>query len=139
MAELYPCSPRTEIDGLPYLPRLCQKVRLFAADDLHPELHANLGKGMDLWICQFLGVDYDALKGKVLSGASDAEAYAWATENGLQRPDFEKDWFSSYLLNRGFRDDLSPTLASRLEESGFQNRPEIQSFADYIDADEGRL
>ena len=138
MAELYPCSPRCEHDGLPYFLRLCQKARLFAAGDLHPELHANLGKGMDLWICQFLGVDYEDLKKTVVSGATDEEAYQWAVSNGGQRPEFEKDWFCSYLLNRGFRDDLSATLAQRVQESGFQNVPGIHSFCDYIDVDEGR-
>ena len=139
MAELYPCSPRNEIDGLPYFQRLCEKVRLFAANDLHPELHDNLGKGMDLWICQFLGVDYEDLKKTILEGSSDEQALAWAQETGPDRADFEKAWFCSYLLNRGFRDDLSATLATRIEESGFQERTGIHSFCDYIDADEGRL
>ncbi len=139
MAELHPCSPRNELDGLPYFPRLSEKVRLHAAGDLHPELHANLGKGMDLWICQFLGVPYENLKEKILSGASNEEALLWAKQNGLKRTDFELQWFQSYLLNRGFRDDLSSTLASRIEESGFQNRTDIHSFCDYIDVDEGRL
>ena len=139
MAQLYPCSPRQELNGLPYFTRLCEKVRLFAAGDLHPELHANLGKGMDLWACQFLGVTYEDLKSKILSGTSNEESLAWAEETGQKRADFEKEWFSSYLLNRGFRDDLSSTLAKRIEESGFQDREGIYSFADYIDADEGRL
>lgn len=139
MPETYPCSPRVEIDELPYFPRLAEKVRLFAAGDLHPELHANLGKGMDLWICQFLGIDYDDLKKTILDGASDSEALAWAQKNGVERQDFELDWFRSYILNRGFRDSLSEHLASRIQEDGFQERKDIFSFCDYIDADEGRL
>ena len=138
MPELYPCSPREEIDGLPYFPRLTEKVRLFAAGDLHPELHDNLGKGMDLWTCQFLGVHYEDLKRVILDGASDAEAYAWAGEKGVERAEFEKAWFRSYLLNRGFRDDMSEKLAARIRESGFEGRSDIFSFCDYIDADEGR-
>ncbi len=138
MAELYPCSPRIEIDELPYFPRLVEKARLFAAGDLHPELHDNLGKGMDLWTCQFLGIDYEELKKVVLEGASTEDAYSWAQENGLKRPDFEKNWFCSYLLNRGFRDNLSEHLAMRVKESGFEDKEGIYSFCDYIDADEGR-
>lgn len=139
MSKTYPCSPRVEIDDLPYFPRLAEKVRLFEAGDLHPELHANLGKGMDLWVCQFLGVEYDDLKKTILSGATDAEALAWAKENGVERQDFELSWFRSYILNRGFRDSLSDHLASRIEEDGFQGRTDIFSFCDYIDVDEGRL
>ena len=139
MSENYPCSPRVEIDGLPYFPRMVEKIRLFAAGNLHPELHDNLGSGMDLWICQYLGVDYSDLKEVVLAGASDQEALAHAKKTGTQRADFELAWFRSYLLNRGFRDDMSAKLASRIEESGFQDKEGILSFCDYIDADEGRI
>ena len=54
-----PCSPKEEIEGLVYFRRLCEKVRLMAAGKLHHDLHANLGKAMDLWACQFLGLRYD--------------------------------------------------------------------------------
>ncbi|MGJ8726500.1 MAG: DUF5069 domain-containing protein [Roseibacillus sp.] len=139
MSESYPCSPRVEIDGLPYFQRMVEKIRLHAAGDLHPELHDNLGHGMDLWICQFLGVNYSDLKEVVLSGASDQEALAHAKANGTQRADYELAWFRSYILNRGFRDDFAEKLTSRIEESGFQDKKGILSFCDYIDADEGRL
>lgn len=137
--DRYPTSPCTEIDGLPYFPRLCEKVRLFAAGDLHSELHGNLGHGMDLWICQFLGVEYEALRKEILNGASDEQALHFATTTGTKRPDYERAWFVAYLKTRGFRDDFSEKLALRRKESGFENRPEILTFFDYIDADEGRL
>lgn len=139
MAELYPCSPRHELDGLPYFPRLAEKVRLFAQGELHPELHDNLGKGMDLWICQFLGVHYEDLKKVILDGATDEAAYQWSQENGVARAEFEKAWFRSFILNRGFRDDMAEKLAQRVKESGFEGKAGIHSFCDYIDADEGRL
>lgn len=137
--DTYPTSPRTEIDGLPYFPRLCEKVRLFAAGELHAELHDNLGRGMDLWICQFYGIEYEALKAEILRGATDEQALQFAVTNGAARPDYERPWFVAYLKTRGFRDDMSEKLALRKKESGFENRPEIQTFFDYIDADEGRL
>jgi hypothetical protein len=37
----------------------------------------------------------------------------------------------------GFRDRLSKRLKERLEESRLQDRPELQTMFDYIDADEG--
>ncbi|MBK1827710.1 DUF5069 domain-containing protein [Haloferula rosea] len=134
-----PCSPRNEIDGIVYLPRLCDKIRLHTAGQLDPDYHANLGRGMDLWTCQFLGVDYEALAEVVRSGASDAEALDWARENGTQRPEHEATWWKCYMLTRGFRDDLAERLIARKQESGMEDRTEIQTFMDYIDADEGRL
>lgn len=139
MSTHYPCSPKLEINGLIYLPRLCDKIRLHTEGRLGEDYHANLGGGMDLWICQFLGVDYSQLANLVKKGASDAEALDWARKKGLQRPDFEFAWWNAYMRTRGFRDNLAEKLASRLKESGFGDREDILTFMDYIDADEGRL
>ncbi|MCW1886920.1 DUF5069 domain-containing protein [Luteolibacter flavescens] len=134
-----PRSPRDEIDGVIYFPRLCDKVRLYAAGKLHPQYHANLGGGMDLWTCQFLGVEYAALAEEVRHLDSDAEALAWASENGATRSPQEFAWWSAFMRTRGFRDDLAEKLAQRKAESGFQDREDIVTFMDYIDADEGRI
>jgi hypothetical protein len=134
-----PRSPYDETDGVIYFPRLCHKVRLHAAGLLDPQYHANLGSGMDLWTCQFLGVDYAVLAEQIRGGLSDAEALAWARENGTARSAPEFAWWSAFMRTRGFRDDLAERLAQRKAESGFQDRAEIQTFMDYIDADEGRL
>ena len=136
--DQYPCSPNEEIDGLPYFRRLCGKIRLFAAGDLHPDLHANLGRFMDLWTCQFLGVDYDDLKAQVLAGADDAQALAWARKNGIQRPDFERKWWIQFMHTCGFRDDEAQRLKDRIAESCLEERTDILTMFDYIDADEGR-
>ena len=135
----FPCSPTEEIGGIVYFPRLCQKVRLMAAGQLHPDLHANLGRAMDLWACQFLGVDYEELAEKIRAGLTDGEALAWAQKNGATRDDNERDWWNSYMRNVGFRDGLSQRLMERIEESGLAGRADrILTMFDYIDADEGR-
>jgi len=133
-----PCSPSLEIDGLPYFLRLCDKVRLMAAQKLRADLHDNLGLGMDLWTCQFFGVDYESLAQVIRVGADDEEALAWARKHGTQRSEQERDWWVAFMKTVGFRDRLSQRLRERLEESGFQDRPELQTMFDYIDADEGR-
>ncbi len=132
-----PRSPRDEIDDLIYFPRLCEKARLMETGTLHPDFHGNLGLGMDLWICQFLGVDYQDLKAQILAGASDEDALAWAREHGIQRPDYEQAWFNAYMNTRGFRDDLSERLAIRKKEAPHTDRDDILTFMDYIEVDEG--
>jgi hypothetical protein len=141
MSESYetPRSPRDQIEGVLYFPRLCHKVRLHAAGRLHPQYHANLGSGMDLWTCQFFGVDYPALADRIRGGASDEEALAWARQNGAERSPEEFNWWTSYMRTRGFRDDLAERLVLRKAESGFSGRADILTFMDYIDADEGRM
>lgn len=135
----YPKSPREAIDGIIYLPRLCDKIRLFAKNELHEDYHPNLGGGMDLWLCQFFGIHYADIETKVKNGASDEDIAAWLRETGCSRPDYEYDWWCSYMVNRGFRDDLAERLAERKAAAGWQDRDELCSFMDLIDADEGRL
>lgn len=138
MSDSFPCSPREELEGIIYLPRLLDKIRLMHAGTLHPDLHANLGKAMDLWTCQFLGVDYNDLKAQVIAGATNEDALVWARDNGITRPEFELAWFNSYVRNLGFRDLMSERLAERKKEDPRTDRDDIITFVDYIDIDEGR-
>lgn len=138
MSASFPCSPREELEGIIYLPRLLDKIRLMHAGTLHPDLHANLGKAMDLWTCQFLGVDYNDLKAQVIAGATNEDALVWARDNGITRPEFELAWFNSYVRNLGFRDLMSERLAERKKEDPRTDRDDIITFVDYIDIDEGR-
>ena len=133
-----PCSPTLEIEGLPYFRRLCDKVRLKAAGTLHPDYHPNLGRAMDLWTCQFLGVEYEALAQIIEMGGSDGEALAWARKTGVTRPDHERDWWLAYMTKRGFQDDLSERLAMRKEDAGFADRDDIQTFMKFIEVEEGQ-
>lgn len=120
-----------------YLPRLCDKIRLKDQGELSEDYHANMGKAMDLWACQLLGVEYDSITELVKKGSSDQDVLDWALENGSEPCETQIAWWNSYMRNRGLRDDLAEKLAMRIEESGFQDR-EILTFFDYIDADEER-
>jgi hypothetical protein len=135
----YPASPREHIEGIVYFPRMVGKIRLMAAGELHPDLHANLGKGFDATACSFLGVDYDDLRSRVLEGGDDAEILEWCFENGERpTPDQVAVW-SEYMRKKGWRDDFSDILARRIAEGGFGGRDDIHTIFDYIDADEGRI
>lgn len=138
MSDSLPCSPKVEIDGMVYFPRLCEKVRLLAAGTLREDLHENCGYGMDQWTCEFLGVKYDDLAEVIRNGASNEEALAWAREHGMKRPDYELAWWTAFMKTRGFRDELAEKLLMRKAESGLEDRDDILTMMDYIDADEGR-
>ena len=116
---------------------MCHKIRLHAAGDLHEDYQPNLGKGFDLWTCQFFGVEYADLVEKVKSGADDEAVLAWVRETGASRSELEQDWWLSYMRNRGHRDDLSEILESRKQEAGLGNREDVVSFFGFIDAEEG--
>lgn len=138
MSTRYPRSPKDEIDGLIYFPRMCDKIRLHHTGELPEDYHANLGGGMDHWTCEFLGIDYGGLAEQVRAGASDEMALNWTRRHGVKRSDLEFTWWTAYMRTRGFRDDLAERLVERKQASGFGDRDDIQTFMDYIDADEGR-
>ena len=134
-----PSSPNDEVFGYVYFARLCSKIRLHQSGELDPEFQPNMGKGMDLWTCQLLHVDYDDLSKVVEGGKTDQEALEWCWQKGNKPKQHELDWWNSFMRNRCYRDDLSDLLTRRKQESGWQDRDDIQTMFDYLDADDGRL
>lgn len=126
------------MNGLLYFPRMLEKIRLTAQGRLRSDLHDNLGKGMDGWLCEFLRVDYKDLKDRTLAGGSDEEVLAWCEAQTRPLSDTDKLVWREYTLKLGWNDRLTPLLERRKQESGLQDRVDIVTMAHYIDADEGR-
>lgn len=131
-------SPHDKVSGLVYLGRMLDKIRLHQQGALPAEFHANLGEGFDKTCAQFLGVPYAEIVGHVKRGASDEETLAWCRERGRQFTDEDAFVWGEFMRKRGWNDVASERLKQRKAESGFSSRDEIQTFFDYIDADEGR-
>ena len=134
----YPRSPKDPVGGIVYFGRMVDKIRLMAADELHPDLQENLGTGFDQRTVNFLGVEYADLKNRVLEGGSDDEVLEWCFQKGTRPTEEQIQVWNAYMFKRGWRDDLSDRLASRKKEGGLENRDDIQTMFNYIDADEGR-
>ncbi len=135
----YPRSPKETVGGIVYFGRMIDKIRLLASGELHPELHANLGKGFDERITDFLGVGYEAVASRVREGGGDDEILEWCFQQGVRPTEEQIEVWNGFMLKRGWRDVLSETLVRRKKESGFTDRDDIQTMFEYIDADEGRL
>ena len=131
-------SPRETVEGLVYFGRMLDKIRLEQAGQLPSDYRENLGKGFDQACCDFLGVTYPALCERISRGGADAEILAWCGERGKKRDAEDRKIWSAYLGKRGWRDEMSDRLVFRKKEAGWEGRKEIQTFFDYIDADEGR-
>ena len=132
-------SPREEVEGLVYFGRMVDKLRLELAGKLPKDYHENMGKGFDASCCEFLGVSYEKLRKRVREGGSDRELLEWCQSQGKTRDAGDRAVWSAYLSKRGWRDDLADRLVFRKKEAGWEGRAEIQTFFDYIDADEGRV
>lgn len=131
-------SPREEVEGLVYFGRMIDKLRLEQAGKLPADYRENIGKGFDAACCDFLGVSHGDLRAQVRQGGSDRELLAWCQQQGKKRDAAERAIWSAYLSKRGWRDELTDRLLFRKQEAGWEQRDEIQTFFDYIDADEGR-
>jgi gluconokinase len=126
------------VGGIVYFGRMLDKIRLHAQGKLPADYQANLGQGFDGRCCSFLRVSYDNLIARVKQGGIDDEILQWCFAEGRRPTDEEIEVWNHYMRKRGWRDDASKRLAERLKESGLSHRTDIQTFFDYIDADEGR-
>lgn len=133
-----PCSPLQQVNGFAYFPRMLAKIRLAAQGTLWEDLHANLGKGQDASCVEFLDVDYEALKARVLQGGSDEEILEWCQTVGRPLNETGKLVWNYYVSKLGWNDHITSILARRKAESGLAHRDDIVTMPHYIDVDEGR-
>jgi gluconokinase len=75
---------------------------------------------------------------RVKEGGSDEEILQWCFGNGYRPSDDEVYVWNEFMRKRGWNDEASERLHQRIRELGQGDRPDIQTFFDFIDADEGR-
>ncbi len=139
--KIYPRSAYDRVGGIVYFARMLDKIRLHAAGKLSSDYHANLSKGFDGRCCRFLGVEYAALRERVLQGGSDGEILGWCFAKGRRPNEEEVLIWNSFLRKRGWRDD-EDRATQELEDykagSGLSHRKDLLTFFDYYEVDEGR-
>ncbi len=139
---IYPRSPREQMDGWVYLPRFVDKIRLHLAGKLSKDYQTNFAHGgFDAKWLEAAGLRADDFIAVVRDSITDGQVCDWVHKNVTKSPT-EKATFNQHVLNRG-REENDPAIRDRLRqrkaESGFAHRDDIQTFVDYIDADEKRL
>lgn len=130
-------SSYAKVGRLVYFGRMLDKIRLHAAGRLPADYHKNLGVGFDGRCCVFLRIAYADLKARVLAGGTDEETLTWAHERGGARTDDECMYWNFFLAKRGWRDEASELLRTRIVEFGLAGKP-IETWFDLNEFDEGR-
>ena len=133
-------SPRHLTGGIVVFARVVDKIRLQAAGKLPAGYHLGIVPGnrtFDDRLCKFLGLEFAALSTRVLEGGSDEEILKWAFAHG-QKPDAEQiEVWNAFLSKRGWRDPATTGFEKAKAEAGLKDRPDILTFFDVMDAEEG--
>ncbi len=117
---------------------MLDKIRSHAKGELHPDYHANLGKGFDEKCVSFLRINYDQLVERVKQGDSDEEILQWCFSVGRKPSEDDICVWNEFMRKRGWNDEVSGILERRKREAGMSDRSDIQTAFQFIDADEGR-
>src|SRR5438105_13119575 len=123
--EVFPKSPSEMVGGLRYFGRMLDKIRLRARGDLHSDYHSNLGhpKAADGRMCNFLRIDYEQLRQRVLEGGSDEEILEWCYKNGRRPNEGDLLVWNNFIAKFGWNDFATPTLERRKRSWGFPIAP----------------
>lgn len=137
---IYPRSPRETMAGWMHLPRYIDKIRLHLAGKLHPDYQPNLGQGFDGKWCAAAGVTHAQMVEVVKNSITDGQVCDWVRQQAGKSP-AEKAAHRAAMLDYPKADDqpMQERLKLRKEQGGLGQRDDIQSFVDFIDADEKRI
>ena len=138
---IYPRSPRETMSGWVYLPRFVDKVRLHLAGKLHSDYQPNFAyKGFDAALLKAAGVAPEAFIEVVKASITDGQVADWVSKNVVGREQ-EKAAFREYILALGSGPDeaIRARLQTRKADAGLGHRNDLQTFVDFIDADEKRI
>jgi gluconokinase len=137
----YPKSPKEMTKGMMYFPRMLDKIRLHAKEELHEDYQQNFGapQTADSACCNFLRVHHRDLCKRVAEGGTDEEIMEWCFEKGRRPNQGDLFVWNGFVSKLGWRDWVTPRLEERKQEMGIADREDIQCIPDLIDFDEERL
>jgi len=135
-----PCSAYQKTNGIVHFARMLDKIRLNASGELPPGYFLGVADPtfFDARFVKFVGPDYDKIVRRTLEGGTNEEILEWCFQNGRKPSDEEILVWNQFLMKRGWRDESSESLESFKEECGFGSRPDIQTWVDLQEVDEGR-
>jgi gluconokinase len=132
-------SPCEKVAGLVYFGRMLDQIRAHAKRQLPPKYQANLGKGLDEYCVNFLGVSYSLVVEYVNAGLSDGAILQSCFGMGHRPSEAEIYMWNEFMIKRGWHDDDSQTLRQLKREEGLTARSEIETIFQLIDVAEGRV
>ena len=132
----FPRSPYEKVDGYMMLGRTIDKA--------HATLQGLLGEYMydcplDKRLFGFLGISAPQLLELVENSENDEDVVDSLKTIQVKRNTEEIEQFNDQILESGPNDDESQVYFERLRQKHAPDRPDISSWFDIIEAEEGRL
>ena len=123
-----------------YFPRMLDKIRLHAKGELGEEYHKNMGipRSADGMCLNFLRVNYDELRERVLQGGSDEEILEWCYEKGRRLNAGDLVVWNEFMTKFGWNDFRTNLLNEMKQKLGIADRNDIQTIPDLMDFEEKR-
>ena len=123
--------------GLLHLPRFLAKIRKHLDDALPKSYQRNFTKGFDGFLCLHLGVDPQDVIECVKNAVSEHELNKKLKE--LFPAELNSHVWNRKVVQMGMSDMALEKLEEIKSDLGADNRPDLRSFADVIEFDEGRI
>ena len=133
-------SPREVMCGWPHLPRYIDKIRLHLAGQLPPEYQELFGEQSDRRWLEAAGLTHEQMVDVVRGTLTDGQVCEWVRVH-VVRTDEQKARAADAILRYPLPGDQAgrARFEARKRDYGLAAREDIQTRADLIDADEGRL
>ena len=132
-------SAYERIGGTVCIPRMLEKIRMNARNELPEDFLAYLGQGFDSRCVSFLGIDYEELVLQTIAGGSDEEVFEWILSKGRPISRNEILIWNDFMSQRGWRDsDDDGEFEAYKSKYGLGHRSDILTYFDFYEFDEGR-
>jgi hypothetical protein len=138
LSKDFPRSPREKIGGYVIVARMLDKCRA-ELNGTHGEYHFNCP--LDNIFLSFSGIEAEAFKAFVATGATDEQVGAYINEHATPRPRIEIIQWNNSLLDKNIS-EMAPELQEYFEDYIPQNIPAgrvIYRWFDIYDIEEKRI
>ena len=140
----YPRSPKEEVNGLCFLARLIDKVRMWNAGQIQD--YNYLTAGFDKYLLDKMEIQGTDFEKRVLEGGTDEEIANWVKANSKALTDEEKAEWNNMVLTFGPKAEMAQKAFDRNKAALADKRgvsvddlSHITTWCGLIEHDEGRM
>ena len=140
----YPRSPKEEVNGLCFLARLIDKVRMRNVGQIQD--YNYLTAGFDKYLLDKLEIQGENFEKRVLQGGTDEEIANWVQANSKALTDEEKAEWNNMVLTFGPKAEMAQKAFDRNKAALADKRgvsvddlSHITTWCGLIEHDEGRM